>query len=390
MDPMSKATLPGYMGYAQGAQGHPGALPGHHQQLVHHGVAATHNPVMSNMEYVGLDTLGSSHSTPTSGVPAHLAGSAHNVHGMNMAPHLVQGAPSPYSAGNNGGGATVPAVAATPTSYPEVIQEVWKDTLEQAMEDMSSLVHNGYDRIGMDTEFPGVVAHATQAHKSKNGFSSHLWQTIRVNVNILKVIQIGMCFRDRNGDAPPDCPSTFQINFEFDLENDMYAMDSINLLKNSGIDFSQLKYAPLQQQHQQPNVSTYSPHFTHTTLQEPRLRRRKICRASHQQWTRAVRRDHVGSLWVGLRLCLPHQVCLLFLLLCLLLLSALQHTPQRTTPQPSPRRTTGCSPARRCRPTRPSSLNWCPYTSPASTTPSTWQESADCSTRVGWSPLQSA
>eukprot|EP01064_Diplonema_japonicum_P029759 TRINITY_DN4891_c0_g3_i1.p1 TRINITY_DN4891_c0_g3~~TRINITY_DN4891_c0_g3_i1.p1 ORF type:complete len:341 (+),score=31.99 TRINITY_DN4891_c0_g3_i1:103-1125(+) len=124
-------------------------------------------------------------------------------------------------------------------NYPEIIKEVWSENLEDAVTSMSDLVKAGYNVIGMDTEFPGVVAHAN-AKTVKNG-SSPLWQTIRVNVNILKVIQIGMCFRDSKGNTPPDRVSTFQINFAFDLENDMYALDSITLLKNSGIEFSQLK-----------------------------------------------------------------------------------------------------------------------------------------------------
>ncbi|KAJ9453627.1 putative CCR4-associated factor 1-like protein 7 [Diplonema papillatum] len=126
-------------------------------------------------------------------------------------------------------------------SMPDVIKEVWADELESAMEEMSLLVRDGYSFVGMDTEFPGVVAHAPAP--LKNGKSaSPIWQTIRVNVNILRVIQIGLCFRDAVGNAPPDRVSTFQINFEFDLANDMYAIDSINLLRSSGIDFDSLKH----------------------------------------------------------------------------------------------------------------------------------------------------
>eukprot|EP01060_Flectonema_neradi_P012542 TRINITY_DN1932_c3_g1_i2.p1 TRINITY_DN1932_c3_g1~~TRINITY_DN1932_c3_g1_i2.p1 ORF type:complete len:177 (+),score=26.58 TRINITY_DN1932_c3_g1_i2:318-848(+) len=130
-----------------------------------------------------------------------------------------------------------PVADITPLS--EVIVEVWGDNLEEIMEDMSSLVHSGYNQVSMDTEFPGVVAHASA--KAYQG-SSPAWQTIRVNVNILKVIQIGLTFRDEQGNAPPDRASIFQVNFKFDLENDMYAVDSINLLRNSGIDFDLLKY----------------------------------------------------------------------------------------------------------------------------------------------------
>ena len=128
-------------------------------------------------------------------------------------------------------------------TFPEVIREVWRETLEEAMEDMSALVHDGYNCVGMDTEFPGVVARAPSS-TTVNGVKGYasMWQTIRVNVNILKVIQIGMCFRDKDGKAPEDRPSTFQINFHFDLDKDIYAVDSISMLQNSGIEFDILKY----------------------------------------------------------------------------------------------------------------------------------------------------
>ena len=131
------------------------------------------------------------------------------------------------------------AETADMTPVGEMIVEVWSDNLETTMEEMSSLVHSGYNQVSMDTEFPGVVAHASA--KAYQG-SSPAWQTIRVNVNILRVIQIGLTFRDEEGNAPTNRPSIFQVNFKFDLENDMYAVDSINLLKNSGIDFNLLKY----------------------------------------------------------------------------------------------------------------------------------------------------
>eukprot|EP01059_Diplonema_ambulator_P017589 TRINITY_DN295_c1_g2_i4.p1 TRINITY_DN295_c1_g2~~TRINITY_DN295_c1_g2_i4.p1 ORF type:complete len:419 (+),score=47.34 TRINITY_DN295_c1_g2_i4:187-1257(+) len=134
---------------------------------------------------------------------------------------------------------SLPTAPQSPVNYPETIKEVWNYNLDEVVNDMSDLVKAGYNVIGMDTEFPGVVAHAN-AKNVKNG-SSPLWQTIRVNVNILKVIQIGMCFRDAKGNPPPDKVSTFQINFAFDLDNDMYALDSIKLLTDSGIEFSQLK-----------------------------------------------------------------------------------------------------------------------------------------------------
>lgn len=54
---------------------------------------------------------------------------------------------------------------------------------------------------------------------------------------MLKIIQLGITFCDDNGEFADNCP-TWQFNFKFNLEEDMYAQDSIDLLTRSGIDFS--------------------------------------------------------------------------------------------------------------------------------------------------------
>lgn len=52
---------------------------------------------------------------------------------------------------------------------------------------------------------------------------------------MLKIIQIGITLSDEEGNSPDI--STWQFNFTFNLGDDMYAPDSIQLLKDSGIDF---------------------------------------------------------------------------------------------------------------------------------------------------------
>jgi hypothetical protein len=63
-----------------------------------------------------------------------------------------------------------------------------------------------------------------------------LFQTLRCNCDMLKLIQLGLSFTDEKGNFAEGC-SCWQFNFKFSLDSDMFAQDSIDLLKASGIDF---------------------------------------------------------------------------------------------------------------------------------------------------------
>ncbi|KAI5854690.1 ribonuclease H-like domain-containing protein [Tricharina praecox] len=93
-----------------------------------------------------------------------------------------------------------------------------------------------YPYVAMDTEFPGIVARPIGKFPSK---ADYHYQTLRCNVDMLKIIQLGITLADENGDlAKVDgSVSTWQFNFRFNLDEDMYAQDSIDLLTKSGIDF---------------------------------------------------------------------------------------------------------------------------------------------------------
>ena len=62
------------------------------------------------------------------------------------------------------------------------------------------------------------------------------YQTLRLNVDLLKLIQLGLSFTDKDGNLADGC-TCWQFNFKFSLTDDMFAQDSIDLLKLSGIDF---------------------------------------------------------------------------------------------------------------------------------------------------------
>ena len=85
------------------------------------------------------------------------------------------------------------------------------------------------------------MARPVGSFKDQSEFHYH---TLRCNVDMLKLIQLGLTFTDTKGNLP--CVSgqfcIWQFNFrEFNLKEDMYARDSIELLKQSGIDFAALE-----------------------------------------------------------------------------------------------------------------------------------------------------
>ncbi|ORY99279.1 ribonuclease H-like domain-containing protein [Syncephalastrum racemosum] len=112
------------------------------------------------------------------------------------------------------------------------IKEVWADNLEEEMEYLRDLVEE-FPYLAMDTEFPGVVARPIGTFRTS---SDYHYQTLRCNVDLLKIIQLGVTFADEHGNLPRNV-CTWQFNFKFNLSDDMYAQDSIELLTKSGIDF---------------------------------------------------------------------------------------------------------------------------------------------------------
>ncbi|KAF2200597.1 ribonuclease H-like protein [Delitschia confertaspora ATCC 74209] len=136
------------------------------------------------------------------------------------------------------------------------IREVWRSNLAQEMELIRSLVDQ-YPHVSMDTEFPGIVARPMGDFQNK---ASYHYQTVRCNVDLLKIIQLGITLFSVQGDIPPFhldpstlpyqpkypqqygngivlCPCTWTFNFQFSLEEDMYNEESIQMLKKTGADF---------------------------------------------------------------------------------------------------------------------------------------------------------
>ena len=111
------------------------------------------------------------------------------------------------------------------------IRNVWQENVEEEMAIIREVIEK-YPYVAMDTEFPGVVAKpVTESYTSDFHYKS-----LKVNVDLLKIIQLGLSFADENGNLCKECPC-WQFNFKFNLDGDMYAQDSIDLLVKSGISF---------------------------------------------------------------------------------------------------------------------------------------------------------
>ncbi|KAG1714208.1 CCR4-NOT transcription complex subunit 7 [Nymphon striatum] len=113
------------------------------------------------------------------------------------------------------------------------IRDVWASNLEEEFKKIRRIVPK-YPYVAMDTEFPGVVARPFGEFRSTADYQYHL---LKCNVNLLKIIQLGLTFLDENGKTPTQGYRSWQFNFKFNLTEDMYAQDSIDLLQNSGIQF---------------------------------------------------------------------------------------------------------------------------------------------------------
>eukprot|EP00775_Hariotina_reticulata_P001272 gene1272-1612_t len=136
----------------------------------------------------------------------------------------------------------------TPKGETLRVREVWDENLAEEIAVIRDIVEE-YPYVAMDTEFPGVVARPVGNFKSSREYH---YKALKINVDMLKLIQLGLTFTDAEGNLPV-CNgehTVWQFNFRgFKLSEDVYAQDSIELLKQSGIHFAQLESRGIDVQH---------------------------------------------------------------------------------------------------------------------------------------------
>lgn len=130
-----------------------------------------------------------------------------------------------------------------PPRQSVVIRSVWSDNLEHEFKLIRSII-DAFPIISMDTEFPGIVVRPISPGGSlsvRPNINAAHYESLKANVDLLKLIQIGLTLSDVDGNLPDlgtGNQFVWEFNFkDFDVANDVHAHDSVELLRRQGIDF---------------------------------------------------------------------------------------------------------------------------------------------------------
>ncbi|XWS54911.1 hypothetical protein CRYUN_Cryun10bG0130000 [Craigia yunnanensis] len=126
---------------------------------------------------------------------------------------------------------------------PVIVRQVFAEDLEREFVIIQSAIVK-YPFVSMDTEFPGTIFKPDKGI-IQEGNPVINYQYMKANIDALKIIQLGLTLADSEGNLPdfgtPFC-YVWEFNFrDFDIKKDPYVKESIELLKQHGIDFEKNK-----------------------------------------------------------------------------------------------------------------------------------------------------
>ncbi|KAJ6428237.1 hypothetical protein OIU84_023619 [Salix udensis] len=126
------------------------------------------------------------------------------------------------------------------SSKPVHLREVWADNLVYEFFLIKEAISR-FPLVALDTEFPGTIF---QLNRDKSSLSRATpyenYCLMKWNVDLLKIIQLGMTLSDSHGNLPSfgsESHYAWQFNFrDFNIEHDHYNAESIGLRERQGID----------------------------------------------------------------------------------------------------------------------------------------------------------
>lgn len=125
--------------------------------------------------------------------------------------------------------------------------DVYEENFLFEINQIKNHIEEGFNYIGLDTEFPGIIFFPKFEEKYKFFFAESIknnseiiknynYDTMRLNINNLKPIQIGLCLFNISSKQK----KTYQFNLKFNILKEKFCKQSIELLQKSGINFPKI------------------------------------------------------------------------------------------------------------------------------------------------------
>ncbi|XP_068651824.1 probable CCR4-associated factor 1 homolog 11 [Aristolochia californica] len=132
---------------------------------------------------------------------------------------------------------------AAPCKKPVILfRRVWAQNVVSEFELIKSLLPR-FHCVSMDTEFPGFVFESPSVRERNQPHVQY--QVLKLNVDALKLIQLGLTLCDADGNLPhlgTKCCYVWEFNFsDFDVSSSLHDPSAISMLKENGIDFERNK-----------------------------------------------------------------------------------------------------------------------------------------------------